>query len=178
MILIMGMPGAGKSVQGGLISERLGFHRTSTGDIIRGTKDPEVRGVMERGELVNDELMSRLLADKLKEIGYDSTFLLDGFPRTVDQAKWLLGHGEEIGKHVKLVLYLVVSDEVAIKRLGDRGRVDDDEETQKQRRKEAEKIIPTLEYLAEKDVTIEEINADGTVEEIFELIKQAVEKHV
>lgn len=178
MILIMGMPGAGKSVQSQLIEEKLGFHWLSTGNLFRETNDPEIKEIMESGALVEDKHVCRMVGDKLKSVGYDSTFLLDGFPRTVEQAEWLLEHGEEIEKHVKLVLYLVVDDEVAMERLGDRGRDDDAEETIAVRKKEAEKILPTIEYLADQDIPIEEISANGSIEDIFELIKATVAEYV
>ncbi len=178
MILIMGMPGAGKSVQSEMIQEKLGFHWLSTGQLFRRTNDPEIKKIMESGALVSDEQVSDMVGKHLKHIGYDSTFLLDGFPRTVDQAKWLINHGNEIKKHIKLVLYLVVSDETAIDRLGDRGRADDSEESIAIRRKEAQKIMPTLEYLREAGVVVEEIDANGTLEDIFEQISSVIGMHV
>lgn len=178
MILIMGMPGAGKSVQSQLIEDTLGFHWLSTGNLFRQTNDPEIKAIMESGGLVNDELVSRMVGAKLKDVGYDSTFLLDGYPRTIGQAQWLVDHGEEVKKHVKLVLYLKVSDETAIARLGDRGRADDSAESIAQRKKEAEKILPTIEYLKTKGVAVEEIDANGSVEEIFANISTVIAKHM
>lgn len=171
----MGLPGAGKSVQSGLIRDRLGFHWLSTGQLLRDTKDAEVSAVQQSGALVNDELMFKLVGNELKEVGYDTTFLLDGFPRTVEQAEWLIKHGRENGKHIRLVLYLKVDEKIAIERLGNRGRPDDQAETIKKRQEEARKIEPTLAYLAKQGIRVAEIAANGDVESIFKQIKAAVE---
>jgi adenylate kinase len=178
VILIMGMPGAGKSVQSQLVQDKLGFHWLSTGQLFRETRDPEIKEIMDSGGLVNDGHVSKMVGAKLKEVGYDSTFLLDGYPRTIPQAEWLLSHGEEIEKHIKLVLYLVVSDKTAMERLGDRGRPDDSARAIAQRQKEAEKIVPTIERLREGGVPVEEIDANGTVEEIFENIKHTIARYI
>ena len=177
MIIITGMPGAGKTVQGQLIRDRLGFHWLSTGELFRSTNDPEIKAIMESGGLVNDEQVSRMVGDKLREVGYDSTYLLDGYPRTVAQAEWLLAHAKEISKTIKLVLYMVVSDETALERLGDRGRADDSAKAVAQRQKEAQKIAPTITAIREAGVPVVEIDANRTVEEIFADIKQTVAEY-
>lgn len=177
MILIVGMPGAGKSEQSQLIEDRLGFHWLSTGSLFRETNDPEIKAIMESGALVEDEHVFRLVETKLKSVGYDTTFLLDGFPRTVDQAQWLLDHADDIGKHIRFILYLQVDDEVAIERLGGRGRGDDTAEAVAVRKKEAEKIQPTVEFLKSQDIPVEVINANGTIEEVFGLISETIAQH-
>ncbi len=171
----MGLPGAGKSVQSELIRDRLGYHWLSTGQMLRNTADPEILAVQKSGALVNDQQMFRLVGNKLREIGYDKDFLLDGFPRTVEQAKWLVTHGKDINKQVQLVLYMVVDDEVAAQRLGGRGRADDGKETIKKRREEAKKIQPTINYLKSQGIPAVEIEANGDIESIFSRVKKAVE---
>lgn len=178
MILIMGLPGAGKSVQSQLIQDRLGLQWLSTGELFRKTDDVDIRATMERGELISDEQTSRMVGDHLKTIGYDQTFLLDGFPRTVSQAKWLLEHADEINKHIRCVLFLTVDEEVAARRLSDRGRGDDSEAARIKRNQEAQKVQPTLEYLRNAGVEIVEIDANGTVDEIFANISEAIGERV
>lgn len=174
MILIMGLPGAGKSVQSELIRDRLGFHWLSTGQLLRETQDHNVLAIQKSGALVDDETISKMVGDKLREVGYDTTFLLDGFPRTVRQAEWLVAHGKEIDKHIKLVLYLIVDEKVTLERLSKRGRSDDNEKTIEKRREEAKKIEPTLGYLKEHGVPVKEIDANGSVEETFIQIKESI----
>jgi adenylate kinase len=94
-IVLLGAPGAGKGTQAKLIAEHYGIPHISTGDILR---DNVARGtelgrranrVMERGELVSDDLVNGMVADRLKQPDCERGFVLDGFPRTVGQAEWL-----------------------------------------------------------------------------------------
>ncbi|HEX4605849.1 MAG TPA: adenylate kinase [Candidatus Angelobacter sp.] len=94
-ITLLGAPGAGKGTQAKLIARHYGIPHISTGDILRenvarrtelGRKAKEV---MERGELVSDDLVNGMVADRLKQADCEQGFILDGFPRTVAQAEWL-----------------------------------------------------------------------------------------
>lgn len=178
MILIVGMPGAGKSEQSQMIQERLGLHWLSTGNLFRETDDPEINEIMESGALVEDKHVFKLVEDKLKSVGYDETFLLDGFPRTVDQAQWLLDHANEIDKHIRFILFLGVDDAVAMERLGGRGRDDDTAEALEIRKQEARKIEPTIEFLKRQGIEIVDIDANATIEGVFEQIKTAIESRI
>ena len=178
MIIIMGMIGAGKTVQSQLIQNRLGFHWLSTGQILRDTEDKEILAVHDRGEFVDDEMVIRVVSQKLKAEGYDKDFLLDGFPRNLTQAKWLIEHSEEIDKHVRAVLFLDVDEEVSTERLASRGRGDDTREAIKKRREQQqEKAKPMIDYLKSCGIPFEHIDANRSVEEVFESIKEAVTKH-
>lgn len=94
-VILMGAPGAGKGTQAKLVSERYGIPQVSTGDLLR---DNVARGtelgkkadpVMKSGNLVPDDLMLAMVADRLKQPDARRGFILDGFPRTVGQAEWL-----------------------------------------------------------------------------------------
>jgi len=173
----MGMPGAGKTVQSQMIQEKLGFHWLSTGQMLRETEDAEVLEVQASGALVDDEMVLRIVGQRLKKEGYDKTFLLDGFPRNELQAKWLIDHGDEVGKHVKTVLFLDVSAEVAQERLGDRGREDDTESALAKRQEEQKKLMPMVEYMKSKDIPITKIDANRSVEEVFESIEAVLREY-
>ena len=124
MILVfLGPPGAGKGTQAKLLSQRMEFLHLSTGDLLReavknqtplGKKAKEY---MDRGELVPDELIVQLIEETMPK---DGNVILDGFPRTVNQAlaleEMLKGKGEKISK----VLFFDVADEVIIDRLSGR----------------------------------------------------------
>ncbi|HWX55309.1 MAG TPA: adenylate kinase [Verrucomicrobiae bacterium] len=96
-IVLLGAPGAGKGTQAKRIAERYSIPQISTGDILRGnvTRDTELgrkaKAVMERGELVSDELVLPMVAERLALPDCARGFILDGFPRTVGQAQWLDG---------------------------------------------------------------------------------------
>jgi len=94
-IVLLGPPGAGKGTQAKLIAGHYGIPHISTGDILRsnvarGTElGRKAKAVMERGELVSDDLVNGMVADRIKQPDCDRGFALDGFPRTVAQAEWL-----------------------------------------------------------------------------------------
>jgi len=101
-IIMLGPPGAGKGTQAKLISETLGIPQISTGDILRDNVarktelGMKAKGIMERGDLVPDELVCDMVADRLQQADCVRGFILDGFPRTVRQAEWLDGQLEKV----------------------------------------------------------------------------------
>jgi len=138
--LILGPQGSGKGTQAKLIASSHALPHVATGDILRaavaeGTElGRQVQPILERGDLVPDELMVGLIRERLAS---EDGFVLDGFPRTVPQAEALDAMLDEIGKPLDAVLLLEVSDEVALERmLGRReeeGRSDDSPEVMRNR---------------------------------------------
>ena len=122
-ILILGPQGSGKGTQAQRIAEVHGVPHIATGDILRaavadGTElGRRVAPILERGDLVPDDLMVELIRERLAGEG---AFVLDGFPRTLPQAEALDAMLEEIGKPLDTVILLEVSDEEATNRLSGR----------------------------------------------------------
>jgi adenylate kinase len=131
-ILILGPQGSGKGTQAKQLAATYDIPHVATGDILRsaigeGTELGErVAPIVERGDLVPDDLMVKLIRERLAD---EDGFVLDGFPRTVPQAEALDVMLEEIGKPLDVVILLEVGDEVALERLLGRraaeGRSDD-----------------------------------------------------
>ncbi|MCK6505448.1 adenylate kinase [Myxococcota bacterium] len=125
-IVLFGPPGAGKGTQAAAVCAAANVPHVATGDIFRknlkeGTALGQLaRGYMDRGELVPDQLVCDLVADRLSQADALGGALLDGFPRTVVQAelleRWLTAHG----RRIDVVLNLVVPDEVLVRRLSGR----------------------------------------------------------
>ena len=121
-LIILGPPGAGKGTQAQLLERDRGFIQLSTGDMLRaavseGTEvGQKAKAIMDRGELVPDDVMVQIIADKLDEIG-DQQFILDGFPRTQGQAEALDRLLTEKQKALSFVIELKIDDVILVERV-------------------------------------------------------------
>lgn len=180
-ILIFGPPGSGKGTQAARIAERRDIAHISTGDMLREAVAAEtdlglqVRAIIERGDLVTDELMLGLVKERLGQADAKEGFLLDGFPRTVAQAESLLELAAKENRPIELVVLLDVPDEELLERALARGRADDTKETIHHRLSVyREQTEPVLEALAGK-VTIETIDGVGDLDSITERIERVLD---
>lgn len=172
-LVMMGPPGAGKGTQGELLARSLGIPRHSTGDILRDALcDGTVLGIaahryMDEGELVPDDVILGIIGEALDAPGSRDGFLLDGFPRTVPQAKGLARILEDRGLALDAVVDLAVPDEEIVARLSARGRSDDSLETI-QRRLEVyrSQTEPVLGWYADSEVPVLSVEGVGDIQEI------------
>ena len=124
-LALFGPPGAGKGTQAKRLAERHGLAHVSTGDLFRAAIADEtplgmqVAGLLRDGRLVPDDVTNALVAGTLGALGHDD-FVLDGFPRTVPQAEWLLEHLTAHGAPLDAVVSLAVPDDVIVGRLSRR----------------------------------------------------------
>lgn len=134
--IFLGPPGAGKGTQAQVIAKLFDLVHISTGDLLRkavseGTPlGQKAKATMESGHLVSDDLMISLIQEVLPE---DKGFLLDGFPRTVEQAQAFDSMLAKEKQNLENVIYLELKDEVAAERLMERKRTDDKPETIRKR---------------------------------------------
>lgn len=125
-IVLLGGPGAGKGTLAAILCERSGWVHVSTGDILRDAirRETEVglkaRGYMERGELVPDDVILKLIDARIEEGAQDDLFLFDGFPRTVEQAEGLEGICEQRSVKLSHVFCMHVERDALIQRLSGR----------------------------------------------------------
>ena len=126
ILILLGPPGAGKGTQAALISQQAGVAHVATGDLFRENirnqteLGKQAKAYVDRGELVPDQLTVRMLLDRLDRPDTQKGVLLDGFPRTVDQAKALDDALKGRDQAVDKVLYINVGEEEVIARLGGR----------------------------------------------------------
>ena len=125
-VVLLGPPGAGKGTQAGVLCQRFKVLHVSTGDMLReAVKNGSEIGLkaksyMDKGGLVPDDVVIKIVAEKLLSLKDESGFLLDGFPRTVKQADELDKSLESSGKKLDLILYFKTSQEISISRLSGR----------------------------------------------------------
>ena len=185
-LLLLGPQGSGKGTQARRISAEYGIPHIATGDKLRaaiasGTPlGLEVKPILDRGELVPDELIIDLIRERLDEPDATDGFVLDGFPRTMGQADALDSMLREIGRELTVVFALQVSDEICIERLLKRAREEqrpDDTPDAIRRRLELyhRETEPLIEHYRTLGVLIP-IHADGTPNEVFAEIQAALEQ--
>ena len=185
-ILIFGAPVSGKGTQSKMIVERYGFDYISTGDMLRQaiSQGSELgrtaKEYIDRGQLVPDDLIVRLIADFLDGKHGSKGVIFDGFPRTLKQAEALKTMLNERGTDIHILLDLQVEDDELVDRLIERGKIsgrsDDNPETIKARLDVYHTQTAPLAtyYIGEgKHVAIKGI---GRIEEIFERIAEAIDR--
>ncbi|PSQ73247.1 MAG: adenylate kinase [Bacteroidetes bacterium QH_6_64_77] len=205
-LVIFGPPGAGKGTQARLLEERRGITQISTGDILRAALEEETplgqkaKSYVESGELVPDELVRKLAEQAIADEGYDD-FVLDGYPRTQQQAEWLTEFLEEHEAPLDAVVSLEVPDEVLVRRLSRRRihdetgetyhldhdpppddvdpdlivqRSDDEPETVRNRLAVyREETEPLASYYEKQDALVS-VDGVGNIEEVFQRIERVL----
>lgn len=171
-LVLLGPPGAGKGTQAAILSEKLGVPHISTGDLFRaniGEGTPlgvEAKGYIDAGKLVPTDVTARMVESRLAEDDAKEGFLLDGFPRTVEQADLLSEMLAKNGQKLDGVVRFIVAEDVVVERMLSRGRADDNEETIRTRLGVyRDETAPLIDHYADIIIPIE---AEGTVEEINE----------
>jgi adenylate kinase len=125
-LILLGPPGAGKGTQAALLTEDFGLPHIATGDILRAAREAgtelglAAKKFMDAGELVPDSVVIGVILERLGDDDARDGFLLDGFPRTIDQADALGGALEDGGRRLTAVLLIEASDELVIKRISGR----------------------------------------------------------
>lgn len=207
-LVIFGPPGAGKGTQASLLEKRRGLVQIATGDIIRTAIQEETpvgqeaKAYVEEGELVPDEVVRRLAEEAIARENYDD-FVLDGYPRTRQQAEWLTEFLVEEGTPLDAVVKLSVPDDVVVRRLSRRRvhketgeiyhldhdpppediqseyivqREDDKPETVRHRlHVYSEETQPLVEYFTQRGELVT-VNGEGDIEEVYERITEVLDE--
>lgn len=176
-LVLLGPPGAGKGTQATLLAKDLGIAHISTGEMMRAAVNSgnalgqRVKGFLDSGNLVPDDLVIEIIKDRLTQKDCIPGFILDGFPRTVNQAENLTKLLNDIKLPLTKVIDIVIAEEILLERIKSRGRSDDLSEVVANRLKTYwEQTAPVTAYYRSLNGVIE-VNGLGTVEEVSERIK-------
>lgn len=181
-IILFGAPGAGKGTQAKLLQGAFGIAHLSTGDAFRNAIKNEtelgkrVKSILDSGQLVPDETVVDLVEETLSDEKFSNGFILDGFPRTVQQAEALDSIMASKNSRIDGFIVLTVPEEELISRITSRGegRADDTEEKVKTRLDVYRNETKPVQSYYEKQGLVKEIDGIGTVDEIFGRIKEAL----
>lgn len=177
MILLFGPTGAGKSMQGQMLAVRQGWKWLSTGEMLRQSSDPAVIETLKSGELVSDDLTYQVFERAVQDARDKkyANIIVDGFPRTKEQAAWLDDYLERMGDQIDVVIVLEVPEQEIMQRLEKRGRMEDTPETIARRMTiYRQKMYPVLGIFAEAGVKIIHLNGTGSAGEVHDRIYEEV----
>jgi adenylate kinase len=169
-IVLLGPPGAGKGTQAVLLSEKLGVPHISTGDLFRANIGQETelgleaKKYLDAGDLVPSDITNRMVEARVAEPDATNGFVLDGFPRTVDQADALEDILAALNTKLDAVLCFVVAEDVVVERMLSRGRADDSEDVIRNRLKVyRDETAPLLDHYDGLVVTVDGV---GDIDEV------------
>lgn len=183
-LVFLGPPGSGKGTQAVRVAKQLGITHLSTGDVLReavrnGTElGKKAEGYMQRGELVPDDLIIGLIEDKVIGGELNDGFILDGFPRTMEQARSLRDMFRKNDIQLDKAILLQVSDDEIIKRIAGRaaaeGRADDTEDVVRNRLDVYNKQTKPIESFYREESILTAIQGEDTMENVFQKILDAL----
>lgn len=199
-LVLLGLPGAGKGTQAKRIAEKYHLTAISTGEMLReAAKEKDTFGLrvqeyMNKGELVPDEWINSLVKSRLQEKDVENGFVLDGYPRTLQQAKMLEAYLQSQNRNLDAVFFLDVSQDTLRHRLAKRGalrlkakqgnaqneakrgeiRLDDKPEVIENRLRINEGLIESLIHFYKERNLLHVINGEGTLDNVFDNINESL----
>jgi adenylate kinase len=179
-ILMVGAPGAGKGTQAALIAQQFGITHIASGDLLRRhiadgtTIGKTVEDIVNKGELVPDSIIMDMLRKPVLAANETGGYILDGFPRTVEQAEAAYRTAGSLGVGVQIAIHLDVPEEELIRRMLERARgADDTEDIIRHRIKVyEEKTRPLLDYYAQRELLIQVNGARPVTEVTWSVVVQ------
>jgi len=171
MIVFFGPAGAGKSVQGQILAARMDWRWLSAGQLLRDTKDVALVQTMHQGDMVPHEDIVKIMSDAILHAAHIDQLILDGFPRQLEQAQWLIESQPNHGRAVALIVVLEVPRDELLKRLNIRGRADDTPEAiDKRLNIYRQEMYPILNYFTEQHVPVVHIDGTGSVGQVHDRV--------
>lgn len=170
MIIVLGIAGSGKTTLCRALEETGRYRWLSAGELLRANVTPEIAAYQSAGKMVPESVVVPLILDNLSQYGDQPEVLLDGFPRTIEQAESMVQNPRLIPR---MVLHLTVAESEALKRLKLRQRGDDTDEAIKQRFDDYNKSVKTiLSIFSNLNILVHEVNANVVVEQVRHSAKQ------
>lgn len=168
----MGVAGSGKSVQGKTLADHLALPWLSTGEFLRMLIAGDKRRDMIAGKLLDDKEIISLMQKILTMIDVHEEFVLDGFPRTTEQADWLLNQVKHGQLHITGIIHLTADEDTVLERLLGRGRQDDTEEAIRERFEEYEaQVKPILKHFKAANIPVFDIDGDQAPDKVQAVIR-------
>ena len=179
-IVLLGAPGSGKGTQAAILQEKLDLPHISTGALLRAAvKDQtevgqQAKDILDRGDFMPDEIMLRLIEERLSQPDVENRFMLDGYPRNLAQAEALDALLEKLGKPIDEAIQIDVDPERILARIlrraAEERRSDDSEEVfQHRMRVYQEQTAPVADYYAERGL-LTRILGHGSPEDVNRLL--------
>lgn len=163
MIILMGVAGSGKSMQGKILADEQGYAWLSTGEVLRVLITGQRRQDMLKGKLLSDDEVISVVERVLQLIDTTQEFVMDGFPRTEVQVDWMMNQIALGRLEQPVVFNLEIKEEIIRKRLKERNRPDDTDEAISARFSEYDRVTrPIIKYMRDKGVQVIDIDADQT----------------
>jgi adenylate kinase len=173
----MGVAGAGKSMQGRLLADEHGFAWISTGEVLRVLITGKRRQQMLEGKLLSDQEVVSVMDRVLELVDTSEEIVLDGFPRTITQAEWLLNQARLGRFELTAAFHLTASEKVVRQRLVERGRQDDTEQAINERFREYNAVtLPILEHFKQEGIQVCDINAAQTPRQVHDEITKYLDE--
>lgn len=178
MIVLLGIAGSGKTTQGRFIADLLDCKWLSVGQLVRDHIKGENAQRMSAGELLGDEVIISLMEPEIQKLSAQKhEFVLDGAPRQLGQAKWLMDKVESGDIKLTAIIHLQADREIVKQRLLKRGRADDTEASIETRFGEYDRnIVPILDYLKEQNIKVHDVDANLSVDEVSEQVRVIIQK--
>lgn len=177
MILLLGMPGAGKTTQTEMLSKYLNCPWFSMGQLIRDHASGQDRAEMLAGKIIGDEITLKILGDALASVDTaKDECVVEGNPRSIPQADWWLAKIKAGQVKLTGIVELTIDPVLAEQRMTSRGRLDDDDKKVVQKRLDEynRSVVPTLKYLEEQGTAVHRVDGTGSVEEVADRIHKAL----
>jgi adenylate kinase len=177
MIVFLGPAGSGKSTQGQLLADRLGWTWLSAGQLLRDTHDKNIEKIMNEGQLAPSEVINKIMVEAIKSAPDSKKIILDGFTRKIEEARHLIETTSDHMAEVDLIIVFDVPLQFLLERLKLRGRIDDTPAAVEERlniyHQEVNEII---QYFEKNNIKISKIDGSGDIESVHKLILKELAK--